>query len=154
MSDWTALGGSAVWQSDALEDFSGSAESGITVVLEGKPYVIPEEHTEAIARRLRIVGRVRSTARFLVYPIVDGVRRLEGAGYVTVTASSPGTWERFEKLLDLYIPDAVFTDVKRGIRGSEFAIYVSATDPSSEFHLEAATIVLRSLGSRRRRKAE
>lgn len=152
MADTIVLGGAALWQLDAIQDVASSSEASMLCDVETKPYAVLDEHGEAILRRVRIIGRVRSPFTLQIVPVVDGRRRTGSQQGVAVTTPAPGTWRRFEVLVPIFTQDSGSTLV-RGMRGSEFGLYLYTNDPSTEFFIDAATIELRPLGTRRRREA-
>ena len=149
MSDILLLGGDSLWQADALDGFGAGAETGVQLRLTTKPYAVQDEHGALALRRVRITGYVRSQARARVVPIVDGRRRTEAVQTFTVTSGITGVYQRFSQILYPTVLDSTY-GIKKLLRGTEFALEITWTDPATEWHLDSATMGLRSVGVRRR----
>lgn len=150
MSDILLLGGDgSLYQADALEGFGGGAETGVQLRLTSKPYAVADEHGALALRRIRITGYVRSQARARIVPVVDGRRRTEAVQTISVQSNITGVYQRFNQIVYPKVIDPTY-GIAKLLRGSEFAVEITWTDPASEWHLDAATMDLRRVGVRRR----
>lgn len=140
--DLLLFGGAAtLYQADALEDFTASAESDVAVVMQTRVVLPAGPDGEAVLRRLYIEGYHTGDVAFYVAPIVDGEEITPMRAYFSRPSTS--TPRRFAFMAGLGRMDPSRPSVLTGLIGTGVQVRLEATDPTSQWQVETLTIAHR-----------
>lgn len=153
MSEIVLLGGTdTLYQSDALDNFSASAEGDVALTLRGRMHVAGGPAGERVFRRLHITVIHNSGCAFYATPIVDGVRLNDLRTFFS--RSAPAALERYVFMLPLRRIHPDYPTVAMGLRGSAIEIEIEAVDPTARWHLESVSFSFHPVNQARGKRAD
>lgn len=136
-------GSDAAYQMDALDDFNGSAESGVQVRIRSKAFTPRGPVGQTVCRRLFVQGYHQNGTGFTITPIADGVPQTQVRRTFNLFPATQGK-ERFSFLTPLGKFHAG-NHYTTGVRATTYGYEITSFMPKSTWSLESAVFDLHLL---------